>query len=78
MLRGYPSLQCAGFVNGTSGAPWIANSMVTGVIGGLDGGGCQVDVSYSSPFDGAVDQLLARAEAGGPTDAAPTAYLSEC
>jgi hypothetical protein len=77
-LHGYPSVPCAGFVDGTSGAPWIANSMVTGVIGGLDGGGCQEDVSYSPPFDGAIQQLLARAEAGGPGDTAPTAFLSEC
>lgn len=78
VLRGYPSLSCAGFVDGTSGAPWIADSMVTGVIGGLDGGGCEDDVSYSPPFDGAVKQLLARAEASGPADAAPTAFNSEC
>ncbi|WP_319445307.1 MULTISPECIES: trypsin-like serine peptidase [unclassified Mycobacterium] len=77
-LHGYPSVPCAGFVDGTSGAPWIANSTVTGVIGGLDGGGCQEDVSYSPPFDGAIKQLLARAEAGGPGDAAPTTFLSEC
>jgi hypothetical protein len=78
MLRGYPSLPCAGFVDGTSGAPWIANALVTGVIGGLDGGGCQDDVSYSPPFDGAVKQLLARAEGGGPADNPPTAYVAEC
>lgn len=77
-LRGYPSLPCAGFVDGTSGAPWVSGSSVTGVIGGLDGGGCQDDVSYSPPFDGAVRQLLARAEAGGPADAAPAAYAIEC
>jgi hypothetical protein len=78
MLRGYPSVPCAGFVDGTSGAPWVSDSAVTGVIGGLDGGGCEDDVSYSPPFDGAVEQLLARAEAGGPADAAPAAYASEC
>jgi hypothetical protein len=78
VLRGYPSLPCAGFVDGTSGGPWIADSTVTGIIGGLDGGGCQEDVSYSPPFDDAVKQLLARAEAGGAADAAPTAFNSEC
>jgi hypothetical protein len=77
-LKGYPSLPCEGFVDGTSGGPWIANSTVTGVIGGLDGGGCQENVSYSPPFDGAVKQLLARAEAGGPSDAAPVAIATEC
>ena len=32
---GFPSLACAGLVDGTSGAPWISGSTVTGVIGGL-------------------------------------------
>ena len=71
---GYLSLPCAGLVAGTSGAPWITGtSMVSGLTGGLDGGGCQDDVSYSPPFDERITRLLTRAEQGGPTDAAPTA-----
>ena len=76
--NGYPELPCAGLVDGTSGAPWISGSMVTGVIGGLHGGGCAENLSYSSPFDQHIDQLLVRAEAGGPGDAPPSSYDDEC
>src|SRR5579875_1483804 len=75
---GYPTLPCAGLVDGTSGAPWIAGSTVTGVIGGLDGGGCEESVSYSAPFDEHTTALLARAEAGGPGDVAPQALNDPC
>ena len=61
------------------GAPWIDGSTVTGVIGGLDGGGCEDEsVSYSPPFDDAIKRLLARAEAGGPADDAPTVFDDDC
>ncbi|MGE0217721.1 trypsin-like serine peptidase [Mycolicibacterium sp.] len=76
--QGFPSLHCDGVVGGFSGAPWIAGSVVTGVIGGLDGGGCADEVSYSPPFDEAVAALLARAEEGGPGDAAPTVFGDGC
>jgi Trypsin len=75
---GFPSLSCAGFVDGTSGAPWIAGPVVIGLIGGLDGGGCDDSVSYSPPFDGQIARLLRRAEAGGPGDAAPNAFEDDC
>jgi hypothetical protein len=76
--RGFPALPCAGLVDGTSGAPWVAGSVISGLIGGLDGGGCEEDVSYSPPFDDSVGRLLARAEAGGPPDDAPTAFDNDC
>jgi hypothetical protein len=75
---GYPSLACGGLVDGTSGAPWISGSTVTGVVGGLDGGGCDESISYSSPFDDGTARLLARAEAGGPGDKAPNTFASAC
>ncbi|CAN5848461.1 trypsin-like peptidase domain-containing protein [soil metagenome] len=75
---GYPSLACGGLVDGTSGAPWMSGSTVTGVVGGLDGGGCEESVSYSSPFDDSTARLLARAEAGGPGDASPNSFDSAC
>jgi hypothetical protein len=75
---GYPSLRCAGLVSGTSGAPWRSSSAVVGVIGGLHGGGCDDNIAYSSPFDGAVMKLLARAEAGGPGDSSAQAYQDDC
>ncbi len=75
---GYPSLQCGGFVDGTSGAPIVAGATVFGVIGGLDRGGCDDEVSYSSPFDDKTLALLARAEAGGPGDIPPAAFEDDC
>ncbi|MGA7133068.1 MAG: trypsin-like peptidase domain-containing protein [Mycobacterium sp.] len=75
---GYPELPCAGLVDGTSGAPWISGTTVTGVIGGLHGGGCAENLSYSSPFDQRIAQLFARAEASGPGDVPPNAYDDEC
>jgi hypothetical protein len=65
-------------VDGTSGSPWLAGSVIAGLIGGLEGGGCQEDVSYSPPFDDAVTELLQRAEAGGPADVAPNDFDDEC
>jgi len=76
--RGFPSLACAGLVDGLSGAPWIDGSTVTGVIGGLDGGGCDDKRSFSPPFDDSVTRVLARAEAAGPGDAAPTTSTDTC
>ncbi|MCW2685616.1 MAG: trypsin [Mycobacterium sp.] len=75
---GYPSLACSGLVDGTSGAPWITGSSVVGLIGGLDGGGCEDAVSYSPPFDDQITRLLDRAEAGGPADAAPNTFQDNC
>jgi Trypsin-like peptidase domain len=75
---GYPSLPCAGMTNGTSGAPWISGSSVVGLIGGLHGGGCAENLSYSPPFDQHISDLLARAEAEGPGDAPPGGYNDEC
>ncbi len=76
--KGFPSLPCEGIVGGLSGAPWITGSTVTGLIGGLDGGGCQDESSYSPPFDEAITRLLARAEAGGPADDVPTVFDDDC
>jgi hypothetical protein len=75
---GYPELPCAGLGDGTSGAPWISGSTVTGVIGGLHGGGCTDNLSYSSPFDQHITDLLARAEAAGPGDVPPAGIDDQC
>jgi hypothetical protein len=75
---GYPELLCAGLADGTSGAPWISGSSVSGLIGGLHGGGCAENLSYSPPFDQHVIELLKRAEAGGPGDVAPPAFNDDC
>ncbi|WP_422748037.1 trypsin-like serine peptidase [Mycobacterium sp. WMMD1722] len=78
LVVGFPELPCAGLVAGMSGAPWIVGSTVVGLIGGLDGGGCDDDLSYSPPFDAAITDLLARAQAGGNGDVAPVADDDGC
>ncbi len=75
---GFPSLACEGLVGGTSGAPWVSGTTVTGLIGGLEGGGCAEDVSYSAPFDEHTAQLLTRADAGGPGDKVPNEVQDPC
>jgi hypothetical protein len=75
---GYPEFPCAGLVDGTSGAPWISGSSVTGVIGGLHGGGCAENLSYSSPFDEHIAEIFARAQADGPGDTPPSSFDDEC
>lgn len=75
---GYPSVLCSGLVDGTSGAPWTVGPTITGLVGGLDGGGCDETVTYSPPFDGEVVALLTRAEAGGPADPAPGDFTDDC
>ncbi|AFP39148.1 hypothetical protein MSMEI_2680 [Mycolicibacterium smegmatis MC2 155] len=59
----------------------MTGSAVAGLVGGLDGGGCDEDTSYSPRFDGGVERLLARAEAGDASDAgdaAPAADAPAC
>ncbi|WP_019969316.1 trypsin-like peptidase domain-containing protein [Mycobacterium sp. 141] len=75
---GYPSLPCIGLTDGFSGAPWTVGSTEIGLIGGPDGGGCDDNLSFSPRFDDSVLELLARAEAGGAGDSAPSAYDSGC
>ncbi|MCV7062242.1 trypsin-like serine peptidase [Mycolicibacterium vaccae] len=76
--EGFPTLHCDGVVDGFSGAPWISGPAVTGLIGGLDGGGCAEEVSFSPPFDDGIAALMARAEAGGPGDVAPGTFDDGC
>ena len=75
---GFPSLPCGGLVAGLSGAPWIVGATITGIVGGLHGGGCDESVSYSPPFDDSVAKLMARAEAGGSSDDAPVVFDDDC
>lgn len=77
-----PTFACQGFVDGSSGSPWLVRvhgrTEVVGVIGGLYQGGCRSDVSYSSPFGAAVRELVARAEARGAPDVLPVPGPSGC
>ena len=75
---GFPSLTCEGMVDGTSGAPWVSGTILTGLIGGYERGGCVANVSYSAPFDAQTARLLTRAEAGGPGDPVPNDLGDAC
>lgn len=75
---GFPAVQCDGLVGGTSGAPWVSDTTITGLTGGFERGGCGANVSYSPPFDEHVAQLLARAEAGGRGDTVPNDVGGNC
>lgn len=78
LTEGYPAFECAGFVNGTSGSPWVADydpvsrtGLVVGVIGGLEEGGLFDDESYSSPFDAATRAVYQRAATHAAPDPLP-------
>lgn len=77
-LHGFPALHCDGIVGGFSGAPWISGSTVSGLIGGLDGGGCADEVSYSPRFGSALTDVVSRAQAGAPADQPPEVVTDEC
>ncbi len=68
LVSGYPTVDCAGFGDGTSGGPWLRGGKVVGVIGGLHQGGCVDGTSNTSPFGADTAADLARAAAGGPGD----------
>ncbi len=56
---------CDGFVNGTSGSPWVTGGgVVVGVIGGYQEGGDTAQTSYSITFDDRVSELYRQATAG--------------
>ncbi|HJQ01013.1 MAG TPA: trypsin-like peptidase domain-containing protein [Jatrophihabitans sp.] len=80
----YPSLDCAGYPGGTSGAPWLiatadpAVSLVVGVIGGLHQGGCLDYTSYSSAFGLDNYRLWLRAALRLPADRLPIAGSDGC
>ncbi len=75
---GFPSVACDGLIGGTSGGPWVSGTTITGLIGGLERGGCAENISYSAPFDDHVAELLNRAQAGGPGDPVPTDLEDTC
>ncbi|HEX7739525.1 MAG TPA: trypsin-like peptidase domain-containing protein [Marmoricola sp.] len=73
---GFPSFDCAGYVDGTSGGPWIQSGAVVGVIGGYEQGGCSGSTSYTAPFGATVRALFKRARAGGPGDLVPIGFFA--
>jgi hypothetical protein len=79
---GFPSFTCAGYPDGTSGAPFLRREggldEVVGVIGGLHQGGCTSTVSYSAPFTAATLRLLAQVESGLTPSVLPTRPSDGC
>ncbi|HEY1739402.1 MAG TPA: trypsin-like peptidase domain-containing protein [Acidimicrobiia bacterium] len=66
----YPRFNCNGYVDGTSGGPWLVSSatrspFVVGVIGGWQQGGNSAATSYSAPF-GLDIAMLYRTATGAP------------
>lgn len=61
----YPTFTCGSFPEGTSGSPWLTytngKATLVGLIGGLQQGGCTAQTSYSSPINGTLNSLVARA-----------------
>ena len=70
----YPTFDCHGYPDGTSGSPWLVREgdgtkyAVVGVIGGLELGGLQEYTSYSSAFGMGVYITLTRADLNLPAD----------
>lgn len=77
----FPTFDCHGFVNGTSGSPWVYETehgpQIVGVIGGRNQGGCFEYRSYSSPLKGLLETYH-RAMAGAPADTAPAPRGDGC
>jgi len=83
--RGYPSFRCGGFVDGTSGGPWLADydsatgrGDLYGVTGGRHQGGCVTWVSFSSSFSVDTTAVYERAVTGRPPDMVPGAQPVSC
>ncbi len=79
----YASFDCRGFVDGTSGSPWLQatkdGAQIVGVIGGLDQGGCQDYTSYSSPLGHDAHVAYSRASrSSGAGDVAPRPRGDRC
>lgn len=80
---GYPAFDCGGYVNGTSGAPWLARDAsgverVVAVSGGRNQGGCEAGTSYAAPFTAAVGGLYREAISNAPPSLLPVPGPSGC
>jgi V8-like Glu-specific endopeptidase len=71
----YPTFDCRGYVDGTSGSPWLVQtagtSRVVGLIGGKNQGGCVDSRSYSPPLTQDARQAYVRASDHDASDVAP-------
>ena len=82
VTRGFPSFNCHGYVDGTSGSPWLIDTArgptIVGVIGGLNQGGCVDYTSYSSPLDRSTRTAYVRASNDATGDVAPARDSDGC
>lgn len=71
----FPSFDCRGYVDGTSGSPWLVHTAsgtsVVGVIGGKNQGGCVDSRSYSPPLTQDARRAYLRAADHDAPDVAP-------
>lgn len=78
----FPSFQCRGYVDGTSGSPWLVHTAtgtrVVGVLGGMNQGGCVDSRSYSSPLTQAARRAYVRASDHDAPDVAPSPGSDGC
>lgn len=79
----YPTFDCYGYFGGTSGSPFLLTSpgrpaVVTGVIGGLNQGGCYDWNSFSSAFGLDTLRAYVRAVVHARADISPTAGSDGC
>jgi V8-like Glu-specific endopeptidase len=78
----FPSFNCSGYVDGTSGGPWLVHTAhgtrIVGVIGGRNQGGCDDSTSYSSPLTQAARRVYTRASDHAAPDVAPTPGSDGC
>ncbi len=82
VTHGFPSFNCRGYVDGTSGSPWLIETSrgptIVGVIGGLNQGGCVDYTSYSSPLDQVARMVYVRASSDTIADTAPAPGGDDC
>lgn len=78
----YPTFDCRGYVDGTSGSPWLVQAAnvtsVVGIIGGKNQGGCVDSRSYSSPLTQDARTAYLRAVDHEPSDVAPGPASDGC
>jgi hypothetical protein len=78
----FPSFNCSGYVNGTSGGPWLvptaSGARIVGVIGGLNQGGCVDSTSYTSLLTQAARTVYAQASDHAAPDVAPAPRSDGC
>jgi V8-like Glu-specific endopeptidase len=78
----FPSFNCSGYVNGTSGGPWLAHSggraRIVGVIGGKNQGGCAASTSYTPLLTHAAQTVYAQASDHAAPDVAPAPASDGC